>query len=225
MTLVAEARDAPIQVVGVGSGGHAKVLLDALRSRPDLVIVGLTDANRDRIGVRVLGVPVLGSDALLVDLRAAAVTHAFLGIGPAVLRQRLFEQVSALGFTLMAVVHPSATVAADVECPPALVVLAQAVIGPGTRLGVNVIVNTAASIDHDCIVGAHVHVAPGARLGGGVAVGAGAHVGLGACVREGIRIGAGALVGAGAVVVRDVAPGIVVAGNPARPLKRPAPKP
>jgi tetrahydrodipicolinate N-acetyltransferase len=35
----------------------------------------------------------------------------------------------------------------------------------------------------------------------------------------GLRIGAGALVGAGAVVTKDVEPGAVVAGTPARPLR------
>jgi UDP-2-acetamido-3-amino-2,3-dideoxy-glucuronate N-acetyltransferase len=44
----------------------------------------------------------------------------------------------------------------------------------------------------------------------------GASLGSGAVVLGGIRIGAGALVGAGAVVTRDVAPGSVVAGVPAR---------
>jgi acetyltransferase-like isoleucine patch superfamily enzyme len=48
----------------------------------------------------------------------------------------------------------------------------------------------------------------------------GASIGSGAVVLGGIRIGAGALVGAGAVVTRDVAPGEVVAGVPARALAR-----
>jgi acetyltransferase-like isoleucine patch superfamily enzyme len=44
----------------------------------------------------------------------------------------------------------------------------------------------------------------------------GAAIGSGALVLGGARIGRGALVGAGAVVTHDVAPGQVVAGNPAR---------
>ena len=43
-----------------------------------------------------------------------------------------------------------------------------------------------------------------------------AAIGSGAVVLGGVRIGAGALVGAGAVVTRDVAPGDVVFGLPAR---------
>ena len=44
----------------------------------------------------------------------------------------------------------------------------------------------------------------------------GASIGSGAIILGGVRIGASALVGAGAVVTRDVAPGAVVTGVPAR---------
>ena len=47
-----------------------------------------------------------------------------------------------------------------------------------------------------------------------------ASIGSGAVVLGGVRIGAGALVGAGAVVTRDVEPGAVVAGVPARARPR-----
>lgn len=47
----------------------------------------------------------------------------------------------------------------------------------------------------------------------------GASLGSGAVVLGGVRVGAGAIVGAGAVVTRDVVPGAVVAGSPARPLR------
>jgi acetyltransferase-like isoleucine patch superfamily enzyme len=47
-----------------------------------------------------------------------------------------------------------------------------------------------------------------------------ASIGSGALVLGGVRVGAGAIVGAGAVVTRDVEPGAVVAGVPARVFPR-----
>ena len=47
----------------------------------------------------------------------------------------------------------------------------------------------------------------------------GASIGSGATLLCGITIGENALIGAGSVVTRDVPPGVVVAGNPARVVK------
>ena len=48
----------------------------------------------------------------------------------------------------------------------------------------------------------------------------GASVGTGAVILGGVEIGERAIVGAGAVVTRDVPPGAIVAGNPARIIRR-----
>lgn len=50
-------------------------------------------------------------------------------------------------------------------------------------------------------------------------IGEGASIGSGATILGGVSVGDGAIVGAGAVVTKDVEPGEVVAGNPARPLR------
>jgi acetyltransferase-like isoleucine patch superfamily enzyme len=91
-------------------------------------------------------------------------------------------------------------------------------IAEGFAVPTWVIVNTAASVDHDCIVGDGVHISPGAHIAGGVHIGNESWIGIGANVREAIRIGAGVMVGAGAAVVSHVKDDSTVMGVPARPV-------
>ncbi len=93
--------------------------------------------------------------------------------------------------------------------------MAGAVVNIGTRVKENSIINTNASVDHDCLIGAHVHIAPGVTLSGGVTVGEGSHIGTGASVMQGIEIGANVIVGAGAVVIDNIETGKTVCGVPA----------
>jgi sugar O-acyltransferase (sialic acid O-acetyltransferase NeuD family) len=208
-----------IKVVGIGAGGHAKVLLDILRCASGFEVVGLVDSDPKQKGRLVEGVSVLGGDDVLPGLLREGVSHAFLGVGgvgdnhP---RAQLFERLRAQGFHFVKAIHPAAVVAASAEIGEGAAIMAGAVVNPGARLGLNVIVNSGAVVDHDCLLEDHVHIAPGAVLSGGVRVGKYGHVGTGAAVRQGVTIAEGALVGAGAVVVADVSARATVAGNPAR---------
>jgi acetyltransferase-like isoleucine patch superfamily enzyme len=71
-----------------------------------------------------------------------------------------------------------------------------------------------------CITNAKLPASPRAKeFLCGVHIEAYARIGANSTLLPGVRIGRGALVGAGSVVTRDVPPGEVYAGNPARRLK------
>ena len=131
-------------------------------------------------------------------------------------RLAIADQLAREGIPLAIAVHPAAYVARDAELAAGVQVLAGAVVGARARVGRCVIVNTRASVDHECILEEGAHVGPGATLAGLVRVGARSFVGSGAVVLPRLRIGAGAIVGAGAVVTRDVPDAAVVAGVPAQ---------
>jgi acetyltransferase-like isoleucine patch superfamily enzyme len=73
-------------------------------------------------------------------------------------------------------------------------------------------------VGHDATIEDYSIVAPGAVISGFVHVQRNCYIGTRSVIRGHIRIGEGSLIGMGAVVVRDVAAGAVVVGNPARPL-------
>src|SRR5918992_5284002 len=81
-------------VIGLGAGGHAKVMIDALRARGDCEVVALLDADAKTWGTRVLDIPVTGGDATLAEWRGRGVGHVFVGVGGArdtAPRRRLYE--------------------------------------------------------------------------------------------------------------------------------------
>ena len=154
--------------VVVGGGGHAAVVIDALRLGEIYRPVCVTDVSADRAGASVLGVPVEGGDESARQLRDRGTTHFVLGVGAALDSQRrgwLFERYISFGFEPATVVHPAACIADSASIGAGSVVLAAAIVNARARVGRNAILNTGSVVEHDCLLGDHVFIAPRACLG------------------------------------------------------------
>lgn len=208
-----------LPVLVLGAGGHAKVVIDALQAA-GADILGAVDADPTTDGKNILGVDILGTDAVALDHSPDAVSLVN-GVGSTTAsspRQDLYRRFVDAGYAFATVIHPSAVIGGEVEKADAVQIMAGAVIQPGCRIGANAIINTRASIDHDCVIGDHVHIAPGVVLGGGIAVGSGSHIGAGSCIIQNVHIGENVLIAVGAAVVTDIWDGARIAGVPAQEM-------
>ncbi len=193
---------APVLVIG--AGGHAKVVIDALRLS-QRTIAGLLDPALPP-GTQIEGCEVLGGDDVVERSGREEVVLAN-GIGGTKStegRDAVYRLFRTKGYRFATVVHPSAVLSRSAALGEGAQVMAGCIVQPGARVGANSIVNTHASVDHDCRIGESVHIAPGVTLSGSVEIGDCSHIGTGAVVIQGVIIGRNSLVAAGAVVYRDL---------------------
>jgi sugar O-acyltransferase (sialic acid O-acetyltransferase NeuD family) len=139
-------------------------------------------------------------------------------VGDPNLRRRWAEQHGPR-YPFATVIDPTAIIAEPRCIAEGCVVLAGAILSTEVSVGAHSILGFNVSLSHETSVGSFCHLAGGVILNGNARVGSGCRIGAGAIILPGIEVGDDAVVGAGAMVTRHVAPGITVAGVPARRLR------
>ncbi|WP_289054506.1 acetyltransferase [Carboxylicivirga marina] len=191
-----------------GGSGHAKVIAECIEANGDDVI-GIFDDNKEMNSFK--KIPVFGPYQKVLHKHPVIIS-----IGDNRTREALSKEVDDAFGT---VIHPSAHISPSADIGEGSVIMCSSIIQVDSQLGKHVIVNSGASIDHECVIDDYVHICPQTTLCGNVSIGKGAMVGAGTIVIPGIKIGKWAIIGAGSVIIRDVPDYAVVVGNPGRIIK------
>ena len=206
-------------IIIIGAGGHASVIIDIIEKSKMYRIYGLIDQFLPQHTIK-YGYEIIGDESILLKINKE-IYGGIVTIGDNWVRKKMVDQINLLvpDFKYVTAIHPSAVISDHSKIGDGTAVMAGVIINGNTIIGDQCIINTKSSIDHNCMIGDYVSVAPGATLGGNVKVGDVSAISLGAKVIHSLQIGEHTVIGAGATVLSDIDSYKVAYGTPAKIIR------
>ncbi|MEW6983702.1 acetyltransferase [Colwelliaceae bacterium 6471] len=204
------------RLIIIGAGGHGRVIADCAHAMGQYSSIAFLDDSYPERADN-LTFPIIdktGNWQNYLDY-----SEFVIGIGDNRTRLHWFEQLHQAQATLPNIIHPSAVISSFSALGQGNVVFANAVINPNVTIKNACIVNTAASVDHDCQLDDAVHISPGVNIAGTVVIHQLCWIGVGSCVSNNLTLAKNTQTGAGAVIIDNTLAHSLYVGNPAKPIK------
>ncbi len=195
----------------IGAGGHAKVVVDIANALGYNILGFLDDNTAINVFANLKQLGKIEDCTKYID-KAKFV----IAIGNNAVRKRIAEEYNLKFATL---IHPSAVVSPNATIGEGSVVMPLCVINSNTQIGEHCIINTAAIVEHDNTIGDFSHISPNTTLCGTVNIGDICHIGAAATVINNTNICSDCIIGAGAVVTKDINKSGTYVGVPAKVIK------
>lgn len=210
-----------LNIIVIGSSGHAKVVIDCIERENKYEIIGLLDRFKE-VGSSSFGYKIIGKEEDLKNLiKMHKIEGGIIAIGDNFIRYLVNDRIShdIPQFNFIKVIHPSAQIARNVSIGKGTVIMANTTISSEATVSDFCIINNNSSLDHDSKMLHYSSLAPGSSIGGNVKIGLFTAVSLGAKVIHGITIGDHTIIGAGSIVIKDIPKYVVAYGNPAKVIR------
>ena len=209
-----------------GAGGFCREVAwmaeEYAKPKHGYIIAAFIDDNMDNHSKTINEIPIIPLVQLRERFPGAKITVA---LGNPKTRENIVSKCRSHGFQFACLVHENVEMSKWVEVGDGAVICGANTITTNIRLGEHTQINLGCTIGHDVLIGDYVTLSPGVHVSGWVHIGKRVFVGTGAVFVNGTEdkplvIGDDAIIGAAACVTKDVEPGSVVVGVPAKPLIR-----
>lgn len=196
----------------IGTGGHAMSIQDLITNEGGEVkyFIGHDETLSDVKNIPVLSVNEMQKLPVNINL--------VFGIGNFAVRNKVLKEVGLVvpDSRFPPLVHSTSYVSKSAKLGFGTIVFAKAYVGPNSTVGKFSVLNTASSIDHDCLVGDQNFVAPGVIFAGGVKTGHNCFIGMGSLISSQISLGQNSVVAANSFVNENIPNNSFAAGTPAK---------
>lgn len=146
-------------------------------------------------------------------------TRVVIAVGEPKDRAMLRKRVVEAGFTLGQLISPDLQITKNIIKQGCLV-FSNCIIMPDVAIDENVVVQSGVILTHDDKIGKDTVICPRVTIGGNAIIGEQCFIGLSAVIRDHIEIKSNCIVGMGSVIVNSIEANSVVAGNPAKLLRK-----
>ena len=198
----------------IGVGGYAKSVIDSLEF-DKYEMVGFIDDIKNGSH---LGYEILSNDIEKIENKDKYVY--FVSIGDNEKRTYWYNKILEKGLEITNIIDKSAIVSKNTKMGKGIFIGKLAIVNSDVILGDNIIINTRALLEHGVTVESNSNISTNTVLNGDVKIGRNCFIGSCSVVIGQLSVGNNVTVGAGAVVIRDIVENTVVAGIPAKEIKK-----
>ena len=197
----------------IGGGFGAIQTLDLLNNRGGFMPIGyISDLKvnlMDQFGLPLLGDTSLESLKSIIEKNKGAKFILTVGSSPT-FRCKVAQIFSKLNVVLETLIHPTATIGANVVIGAGTLIFAHVHIGTGSVIGAASFISSNSSIEHHNNVGEGFCTGPNLNTSGGVTIGREVRFGMNIGIEPGVAVGHNCVVASGLVLTRDLADGSVL---------------
>ena len=190
------------KIILIGAGGHCKSCIDVIETEKKYKIIKIFDKNKKI--KRLLNYQVFWEKYLNNFLKK---NYAFVTVGQIKnreIRYNLFKKLKKYGFKIPKIISPYAYVSKHAHIGEGSIVMHNAVINAGAKIGKNCIINTSSLIDHDAIIGDHTHISTKAVINGGTKIGSKVFFGSSSVTKQNIIIKNNSLISANKFIKKNI---------------------
>lgn len=205
----------------LGVGDNTAVYIDLLESL-NFKIKGLSHYSDDRLGEKYLGYIIDITTKALLERETLSGYSFALSMGDNNLRSQLAKEIRDKGGDVPTLIHPSAVVSRYAILSEGVVIHANSTIQANTEIKKDSIVSGNSFVVHGAVVGPCCYIAAGSIIGADAILENNVFIGLGSVItsKKVSRIASNTIIGSGSVVIKSVEESSVLAGNPAKVIRK-----
>ena len=141
-----------------------------------------------------------------------------IGNGNPKIKSEIYNRLKENNINPSIFIDKTSIVSSSAKYKEGLIVMPFCSISSFADISNNVTISYNSNVGHHTKIGSNTFISSMVNIGGGAKIGSQVFIGMGAQIKEGISIGDNSIISMGSVVHKDIPPGLIAMGYPARPF-------